>query len=101
MNIDMTLWGLAFLWGAVLGLFYFGGLWFTLKMMHQRERPKLWLAFSYMVRLAGALAGFWLVVQKDAMAFIFTLVAFFAIRIILTRTLKQKSDGKDHATQSR
>jgi F1F0 ATPase subunit 2 len=77
MSAQVALWGLAFVWGGVLGLFYFGGLWFTLKRMHGKDKPKRWLAFSYMVRLAGALAGFWLVVQKDPAAFIFTLAAFF------------------------
>ena len=98
----MFLWGLAFLWGGVLGLFYFGGLWFTLKMMHHRERPKRWLVFSYITRLAGVLAGFWVVVQKDPGAFIFTFLAFFGVRVILTRTLgRQKNGEKHHAVKSR
>ena len=100
MTVDVTLWGLAFLWGVILGLFYFGGLWVTLKMMSRKERPKRWLAFSYMVRLAGALAGFWVVVQKDPMAFIFTFMAFFVVRIILTRILGHKIGEKGNAAQS-
>ncbi len=99
MTADFTLWGLAFLWGVVLGLFYFGGLWFTLKAMPRKEKPKRWLAFSYILRLAGALCGFWLVVQKDVMAFMFTLLAFFGVRMVLIRTLKQKGDENNHAVQ--
>ena len=99
MTVDMTLWGLAFLWGAALGFFYFGGLWLTLKAITRKSRPKRWLAISYAVRLAGALAGFWLVIQKDPGAFLFTFLAFFLVRIILTRTLGHKSGGKPHAAQ--
>jgi len=99
MSVDVTLWGLAFLWGAVLGLFYFGGLWLTLKIMQRKERPKRWLAFSYILRVAGALAGFWVVVQKDPGAFLFTFLAFFAVRIILTRVLGREGGEKQHAAQ--
>ena len=99
MSVNVTLWGLAFLWGAVLGLFYFGGLWLTLKMMHRKERPKRWLAFSYILRVAGALAGFWVVVQKDPGAFLFTFLAFFAVRIILTRVLGREGGETQHAAQ--
>ena len=47
MRGDVTLWGLAFLWGVVLGLFYFGGLWMTLKTMPGKKWPKRRLAVSY------------------------------------------------------
>lgn len=100
MTVDVIQWGLAFLWGVFLGLFYFGGLWLTLKMMPRKERPKSWLTFSYIVRLAGALTGFWIVVQKDPLAFLFTFVAFFAVRIILTRALGHKIGEKRNAAQS-
>lgn len=100
MSVDVILWGLAFLWGVALGLFYFGGLWLTLKAMPRKRQPKRWLAVSYAIRLAGALAGFWLVVRKDPGAFLFTFLAFFLVRIILTRTLGHKNGGKPHAAQS-
>ena len=99
MAIDAVSWLYGFLWGLVLGLFYFGGLWMTLRALPQKERPKLWLAVSYMVRLAGAMAGFWIVVQKDLMAFFFTLAAFFLVRIVLIRRLAPKNTGKQHAAK--
>ena len=100
MRGDVTLWGLAFLWGVVLGLFYFGGLWMTLKTMPGKKWPKRRLAISYLVRVAGVLAGFWIVVQKGGVALLFTVVAFFGVRIILTRVLGPKNGEKDHAAQS-
>ena len=99
MTIDVAFWGLALLWGVFLGVFYFGGLWLTLKMMPCKEKPKRWLALSYMARVAGALAGFWVVVRKDPMSFLFTFVAFFAVRIILTRALGHKIGEKGNAAQ--
>jgi len=99
MTIDATFWVLAFLWGVFLGVFYFGGLWLTLKTMPRKEKPKAWLAVSYGVRVAGALAGFWVVVRKDVLAFLFTFAAFFVVRIILTRILGHKVGEKENAAQ--
>ena len=68
---------------------------------HARKKAaKRWLAVSYMVRLAGILAGFWIVIQKDMGAFLFTFLAFFGVRIILTRALGHKRGEKQHAAQS-
>ena len=101
MRVDFTLWALAFLWGILLGSFYFGGLWLTVKALPLKKRPKRWLAVSYILRLAGALAGFWVVIYKGASAFFFTLAAFFLVRVVLTRILIPKNGERDHAAQSR
>lgn len=39
MNIDFLSVCVALVMGTALGLFYFGGLWWTLKDIHQRSRP--------------------------------------------------------------
>ena len=100
MGINLTLWGLALLWGAFLGLFYFGGLWVTLLYVRRTGNPKLWLGISFVVRLSLALAGLWLVVREDPGAFLVALAAFFIIRTILTRTLGRENRGKTHGHQS-
>ena len=99
MAVNAATWGMGFLWGVLLGLFYFGGLWMTLSALPRKKRPKRWLAVSYVVRLAGAMAGFWVVVHKDLLAFFFTLAAFFLVRIVLIRRLAPKNEKKEHATE--
>ena len=101
MRVDFSLWILAFLWGIFLGVFYFGGLWLTVSALPRKKRPKRWLAVSYVLRLAGALAGFWIIIYKGGSAFFFTLAAFFLVRVTLTRVLIPKNGEKDHAAQSR
>ncbi|OUM97885.1 MAG: hypothetical protein BAA04_11395 [Firmicutes bacterium ZCTH02-B6] len=47
--------------GAVLGLFYFGGLWWTTRFIGRVRQPALLLLGSFAVRMAVILTGFWTV----------------------------------------
>jgi len=49
-----------FLAGTVLGLFFFGGLWWTVLKAVPSSRPALWILLSWLVRTAVTLAGFYL-----------------------------------------
>ena len=89
---------LAFLWGTFLGLFYFGGLWLTLKTMLGKRRPGRRLVISAVARLALVLSGFWIILRRDPAIFFFTLAGFFLARIVLTRMLGHESKGPFHAT---
>jgi len=100
MTVDVTLCGLAFLWGAFLGLLYFGGLWLTLKTVLGRMRPLQWLAASAVVRLTVALAGFWMALRSGPAPLLCTLVGFFLVRVVLTRRLDRHSGGHHHAAHS-
>jgi len=99
MEIDAYSWGLALIWGVVLGLFYFGGLWMTLRLLPRTGKPRVWLGVSYGVRVLVALLGFWMVVRKDPLAFLVCFLAFLITRTILTRTLGRGNREKHHATQ--
>lgn len=90
MAIDIIFWGLAFLWGGILGFFYFGGLWVTLRLLKRTNRPKFWLGVSYIGRVLVALIGFWLIVRKSPGAFLLSFIAFLLARTILTRILGKK-----------
>ncbi len=51
----------ALLAGAVLGLVFFGGLWWTVRRGVTSPRPALWFVASLVVRLALTLVGIYLV----------------------------------------
>lgn len=87
-------WGLAAIWGIVLGIFYFGGLWWTVRSLSRKNRPKLWVGLSYLVRTSLVLLGFWLVMRKDLLAFFFTLVAFFLMRFVMIRKLGLSEESR-------
>lgn len=100
MAVDVTRWAVAFLGGGLLGLCYFGGLWLTLKKILEKRWPQRWLGVSLLVRLTVALTGFWAVARTDAGAFFFAVGGFFLVRIVLTRKIESKGEGRHHATHS-
>src|SRR3990172_6823784 len=60
MNETLTL-ALAWVAGAGLGAFFFGGLWWTVRKVASSRRPALWFFASALLRMGIALAGFYLV----------------------------------------
>lgn len=76
---------LALACGLLLGGYYFGGLWWTVRRLPGRAKPGRFLAASFCVRLAPVLAGFGLVLQRGAVPFTLAFGGFLAVRIGLTR----------------
>jgi F1F0 ATPase subunit 2 len=97
MEIRLLLWVFALLWGAVIGCFYFGGLWFTLKIRVKIKKPTLWLIASYAVRVLVALIGFWTILREDLMAFFITFIAFFITRSLIIRVIDKYNPERIHA----
>jgi len=49
--------------GILLGIFYFGGLWLTLKQLSSSKNPYIFTLGSFIVRTVISLFGFYLVVR--------------------------------------
>lgn len=94
---DLMLLGLALGWGALLGVFYFGGLWWTLTVFRQRSRPGAFLVLSFAVRTLLVLAGFWLMLQKGVPPFLVTIGGFFLARFAVTRKVGARKGEEEHA----
>lgn len=111
MKIDFLSICLALVMGTALGWFYFGGLWWTLKGIHQRSRPFVFLALSYLLRTGFCLVGFWLVLRQGILALIISLIAFVLVRFFMTRKIGPvkpnpvppniKKESRDNVHQSR
>lgn len=93
--------------GFVLGVFFFGGLWWTVQKVLSSSRPTLWLLGSLMLRTTVVLAGLYVVAGDDWQKLLFCLAGFIIARIIITRyTGLQKKQHilpareVDHATES-
>jgi F1F0 ATPase subunit 2 len=56
---DVTALLLAGCAGAVLGLAFFAGLWWTIGFGLRSRRPALWLACSFLLRTGAVLAAFY------------------------------------------
>lgn len=88
MNDTFFLNGGALLWGALLGLIYFGGLWLTIRRLPIVRHQALWLVSSLMVRNLLVAAGFYPVVIHGWQPALFCLTGIIIIRFILTRRIK-------------
>lgn len=76
-----------FFLGALLGAFYFGGLWLTLKRLHQCRQPTLLSLGSFAARIMVCAMGFYLIIGKGIEMLFFALAGFILTKIILIRKL--------------
>jgi len=84
---------ISFIAGLALGLFYFGGLWATLRYLPRYKRPILMTMASFLVRTAIALFGFYLIVVGDHLdRLIAALAGFVIMRIVLVRFQVKKRE---------
>jgi F1F0 ATPase subunit 2 len=85
---------LYFIVGLGLGLFYFGGLWLTLKNMNQARSPIAFTLGSYILRIAAVfLVLIYIARQGEWGNILILLVGFMLSRIFLSRVIgKQKKD---------
>ena len=78
---------LAFLAGAMLGVFFFGGLWWTVRKGVTSGTPALWFLGSLLLRTGVILAGFYLVSQGHWSRLVACLLGFLIARVIVVKRL--------------
>lgn len=74
---------LALVGGALLGLFYFGGLWWTVQRLAQSGSPGLLTLGSFFIRTLVTLAGFYLLADGQWQRLLACLAGFIAARFAL------------------
>jgi F1F0 ATPase subunit 2 len=83
---------LACVFGAVLGVVFFGGLWWTVRKSLYSKRPALWIFGSLLLRSSIVAAGFYLFSGRHWGRLLLSLLGFIAARfgaIRLTRPAGQ------------
>ncbi len=70
--------------GVLLGTFFFGGLWLTIRRGVSSKRPAALFFFSLLLRTGIALAGFYIVARGDWRRVLACLVGFMVARILVT-----------------
>jgi len=85
--IELSLLALGLVFGAVLGIFYFGGLWLTLRHLPNSRQPALLTFGSFLGRSLVCLLGFYLVSGSGLGVLIFGLVGFILAKVILISSL--------------
>ncbi len=79
---------LALLAGMLLGMIFFGGLWWTIRRGVSSKGPAILFAGSLLLRTATAVAGFYFVSQGDWRKLLACLLGFLMARILLTRLMR-------------
>ena len=105
MNETMTM-AFDLLVGVWLGIFFFGGLWWTVEEGLTSKHPALWFLGSSLLRMAIAVGGFHLLAGGDWRNVLITLAGFIIGRIVVIRLtralpaelfLQPQAKGENHA----
>ncbi len=79
--------------GILIGLFYFGGLWWTLRRLPISRGPLLWMTASFLVRAALSLLGFYFAAGGDWMRLFTCLPGFILVRTVSVMQAKKTVMG--------
>jgi F1F0 ATPase subunit 2 len=71
--------------GILLGVMFFGGLWWTVRKGFSSKQPALWFFGSLLLRMSIALAGFYFVSGGHWTRLLVCLLGFVLARLIVTR----------------
>ncbi len=85
---------LAFIGGMLLGVLFFGGLWFTLKKMILSKNPALWLLSSFFFRVSITLIGFYFIGLGNWKNLILCMLGFIIARFFVIRYTKLIDEKK-------
>ncbi|MGK2908074.1 MAG: N-ATPase subunit AtpR [Desulfuromonadales bacterium] len=94
---------LAWLAGGVIGFFFFGGLWWTVRKGLSAKQPALWFFASLLVRMGIALTGFYFVSNLHFDRLMVCLLGFFIARMVvmrLTRTPEKPTSLTEKASHA-
>lgn len=84
MEDPLTKYGLLVLFGMVLGVIFFGGLWVTVRKLSTSKRPALLFLSSAVVRTLIVLSGIWYFAADDATSVGACLLGFIGLRLLAT-----------------
>jgi F1F0 ATPase subunit 2 len=96
--VESSLLLLAALAGILLGTFFFGGLWWTVRTQLSSEWLAAWLLGGLILRTAITLAGFFFVGSGDWRRLLACLLGFFLARLLVMR-LTRTMEGAQHETK--
>lgn len=80
---DILPYTLAWLIGLIIGGVFFGGLWWTVRVIMAGKRSATWLLGSLLLRMGIALTGFYLVARENWQYLVLSVVGFMMARAIV------------------
>jgi F1F0 ATPase subunit 2 len=82
--------------GMLLGMIFFGGLWWTVQRGVSARRPVLWFSGSLLLRISISMAGFYALSASGWQAPLLGVLGFIIARAAVTR-LSARVNASSHA----
>ncbi len=98
-NHEAWSWLLAGLAGAGLGIFFFGGLWWTVRRTLASDRSALWHIGGLLLRMAVTMTGFYLIGAGQWQRLVACLAGFVVARMIVVRMIRNRALSDATAAQ--
>lgn len=70
--------------GVLLGLFFFGGLWWTVQKGISAKQPALWFLASQIIRTSVVISGFFILGHGQPLKLLVGLLGFLLVRLSIT-----------------
>lgn len=89
---------LVFIVGIALGIFFFGGLWFTVKKAVTAKIPAIWFFGSFILRVSIVMLGFYYISPGGLQPLIVSLIGFIVARFVvsyLTKSIDKKQTKRE------
>jgi F1F0 ATPase subunit 2 len=85
---------LAIFMGIMLGVIFYGGLWWTVRRIVSSRKAGVWLIGSFLLRAMVAIGGFLFVARGDWRGILACFIGFLVARIGVTRLTRAAVDTK-------
>jgi len=77
-----------FIGGIVIGILFFGGLWFTVKKAVPSKIPALWFFGSFILRVTITLLGFYFIAANNLQHLLICTFGFVVARVVVSQITK-------------
>lgn len=84
----------AFFIGIILGLVYFGGLYYSSQAITNVKRPGLIMSFSLFLRMGILIFGLYFLAKRGLQDILIGFIAIMLVRIIMVMMAKNKKIGE-------
>jgi F1F0 ATPase subunit 2 len=85
---------LALLEGALLGVFFFAGLWWTVRQLNSSKHVALLFLTSMLLRTSVVILGFYFILGDNWQRLLAGLLGFVIARIMITRLTRSADQSK-------
>lgn len=95
---ELGTFALALAAGILIGIFFFGGLWWTVQKGVSSKRPALWFFLSLLLRMSAAIAGFYYISGSHWDRLLLCLAGFLIARFAVKRFTESPKEEAAHAS---